>query len=59
MNMLGKAFGDVDLAAGKLTTLRQVTDSIKEMKAEMETLNIEDDIGSDMNEGAMTSDQKR
>jgi hypothetical protein len=59
MNMLGKAFGDVDLAASKLTTIKQVTDSIKEMKAEMETLNIEDDIGSDMNEGAMTSDQKR
>jgi hypothetical protein len=46
MNMLGKAFGDVDIEAKKLTTLRQVTDEIKEMKAEMATLNNEDDTNS-------------
>ena len=60
INMLGKAFGDVDIVAGKLTTIKQVTDEIKEMKAEMATLNIEDAIGADLDEGGNASkDQKR
>jgi hypothetical protein len=59
MNMLGKAFGDVDIEAKKLTTLRQVTDEIKEMKAEMATLNNEDDTNSSMQVNMQTADQKR
>ncbi len=59
MNFLAKAFGDVDLEAKKLTTIKQVTDSIKEMKTEMESLNIENDLSNVLNEGAMTGDQKR
>ena len=59
MNFLAKAFGDVDLEAKKLTTIKQVTDSIKAMKTEMESLNIENDLSNVLNEGAMTGDQKR
>ena len=59
INFLADAFGNVDLKASTLTTLKQVTDEIKEMKAEMATLNIEDEIGADLNEGTLTSDQKR
>ena len=59
INFLADAFGNVDLEASTLTTLKQVTDEIKEMKAEMATLNIEDEIGADLNEGTLTSDQKR
>ena len=59
INFLANAFGNVDLKASTLTTLKQVTDEIKEMKAEMATLNIEDEIGADLNEGTLTSDQKR
>jgi len=59
INFLADAFGDVDIEASKLTTLRQVTDEIKDMKAEMETLDIEDAIGADLNEGTLTKDQER
>ena len=59
ITQLGNAFGDVDLKASTLTTLKQVTDEIKEMKAEMATLDIEDAIGADLNEGVLTKDQKR
>jgi hypothetical protein len=59
INFLGKAFGDVDLKASKLTTLRQVTDELKEMKAEMATLNNEDDTSSSMQVNIQTADQKR
>lgn len=59
INFLADAFGDVDIKASKLTTLRQVTDEMKAIKEEMATLNIEDEIGADLNEGVLTSDQKR
>ena len=59
INFLANAFGNVDIEASKLTTLRQVTDEIKDMKAEMATLDIEDAIGADLDEGNLTKDQKR
>jgi len=59
INFLADAFGSVDIEAKKLTTLRQVTDEIKSIKAEMATLNTEDEIGSDLNEGTLTKDQER
>ena len=59
INFLADAFGNVDIEAKKLTTLRQVTDEIKAIKEEMATLNIEDEIGADLNEGTLTKDQKR
>jgi len=57
INFLGKAFGDADLAAGKLTTLRQVTDEIKEMKAEIATLDLS--VNSTMQIEGLTTDQRR
>ena len=59
INFLADAFGDVDIKASKLTTLRQVTDEMKAIKEEMATLDTEDPIGHELNEGALTSDQKR
>jgi len=59
INFLADAFGNVDIEASKLTTLRQVTDEIKDIKAEMATLNTEDEIGADLNEGTLTKDQER
>lgn len=59
INFLADAFGNVDIEAKKLTTLRQVTDEIKAIKEEMATLNIEDEIGADLNEGTLTKDQER
>jgi hypothetical protein len=59
INFLADAFGNVDIEASKLTTLRQVTDEIKDIKAEMATLNTEDAIGADLNEGTLTKDQER
>ena len=60
ITQLGNAFGDVDLKASKLTTLKQVTDEIKEMKAEMATLDNEDAIGAEFNENDLgTKDQQR
>ena len=59
INKLAGAMAKLDMEASKLTTIKQVTDSIKEMKEEMATLDIEDAIGADLNEGNMSSDQKR
>ena len=59
INFLADAFGDVDIEASKLTTLRQVTDEMKAIKEEMATLNTEDEIGADLNEGTLTKDQER
>ena len=60
INFLADAFGNVDIEAKKLTTLRQVTDEIKDIKAEMATLDTEDMIGGDLDENNRgTSDQRR
>ena len=59
INALTHSMANLDMEAKQLTTIKQVTDSLKEMRAEMATLDNEDAIGADMNEGAMTSDQKR
>ena len=59
INGLAGEMAKLDMEASKLTTIKQVTDSIKEMKEEMATLDIEDAIGADLNEGNMSSDQKR
>jgi len=60
INFLADAFGNVDIEAKKLTTIKQVTDELKEMKAEMATLNNEDMIGAEFNENDRgTKDQQR
>ena len=60
INGLANAMGDADIVAGKLTTIKQVTDSMKEMREEMATLNNEDEIGAEFNENDRgTKDQQR
>jgi len=59
INGLAGEMAKLDMEASKLTTIKQVTDSLKEMKEELATLDNTDDMNSSMQLQMQTSDQKR